>query len=78
MMNYFEILGLEDFVKTNPNLTQEKLDEILSLKVIDFAFLNELNNSIDNMLEELKSHGALAVAIIYVNNKLYPKQESNV
>lgn len=78
LINYFEIMGLEEFAKENQELTQENLDEILEFKKVDFAFLRELNNSIDNMLEELNKHGAKAVAIIHVNNMLYPKQENSI
>ena len=73
--NYFEILGLEEFVKTN-DISQDLLDKILLHNEDEFVFLKELNYIVDGMVSLLKSQGALSVGIVFVNDILYQKQQS--
>ncbi len=70
--HYFQISALEEFIKNNADLTNEQVLDVLQQDE-DFVFLLELNGKIDNMIEELKRHGAKSVAIMYVSDKMYPK-----
>ena len=70
--HYFQITALEEFMKISPDLTNEQVLEVLQQDEA-FAFLLELNGKINNMLNELRRHGSKAVAIMYVSDKMYPK-----
>ena len=74
--HYFQILALEEFLKSNSNLTNDEIYELLQEDKA-FDFLLELNNNIKDMLDMLRVHGAKSVAIMYVSDKLYPKNADN-
>ncbi|MBQ8615525.1 MAG: hypothetical protein IJ415_03055 [Clostridia bacterium] len=78
VIEYFQIFKLESFVKIYNELTNENLDCLLQQKFEEFAFLRKLNNSVDDLLDMLKIHGAKSVAIMYVNELLYPKEEKSL
>lgn len=75
LKDYFSIFELEKFLKKHDEITREELNEILKLKFAEFEFLRKLNNRVRTMFLDLKHHGAKAVAITYVSNKLYANEE---
>ena len=76
--NYFEIFAFESFLKEHDYLTKEQVAQILDERYMDFIFLRKLFDMFGNMMETINTHGAKAVAIMYVNEMLYPKKESDL
>ena len=65
---YFQIVEFYEFLKENPNLTNDEIREILNSNN-KFSFLRKLDQTVPDLFEELKDHGVMYVAVSYVNKK---------
>lgn len=65
---YFQIAQFYNFLKENPNLTNEDILEILNSNN-KFSFLRKLDKLIPDFYEELKLHGPMCIATTYASRK---------
>ena len=72
-----QLVALSQFLKENPEVTQEDLNELLKTKFFQFKFLRRVNNMLPDFLLELKNYGARSVALYYANRVRVNKQIQN-
>ena len=65
---YFQVAQFYNFLKENPNLTNEDIREILNSNN-KFSFLRKLDKLIPDFYEELKLHGPMTMATTYASRK---------
>ena len=65
---YFQIVEFYEFLKENPDLTDDEIREILNSNN-KFSFLRKVDQAVPNMFEELRDHGVMYIAVSYVSNK---------
>ena len=65
---YFQIAQFYNFLKENPELTNEDIKGILNTNN-KFSFLRKLDKSMPDFLEELKMHGPMCIATTYASRK---------
>ena len=70
---YNQIVQFHEFLTNHEELSKSDVDEILNASD-RFDFLLMLSNSIPNFVEELKKHGPKAIAIMYINDKVFSKR----
>ncbi|MBR4999168.1 MAG: hypothetical protein IKY10_04730 [Clostridia bacterium] len=76
--DYFTIKAFESFLKKYPSLSKEEILEVLKSHKKEFEFLQKFNSKYQNLIEDLKSHGAKHVAINHINNLIYGKNQEEV
>ena len=59
---YTKLFALYEFIKENPNLSENDIRTIIYSKNVSFSFLVECDKKIDNFLYELKKHGPVSMA----------------
>jgi len=65
---YFQIAQFYNFLKENPNLTNEDIRKILNSNN-KFSFLRKLDKLIPDFYEELKLQGPMTIATTYASRK---------
>ena len=65
---YFQVAQFYNFLKENPNLTNDDITEILNSNN-KFSFLRKLDKLIPDFYEELKLHGPMTIATTYASRK---------
>ena len=65
---YFQIAQFYNFLKENPNLTNEDIRKILNSNNKS-SFLRKLDKLIPDFYEELKLRGPMTIATTYANRK---------
>lgn len=65
---YFQVAQFYNFLKENPNLTNDEIREILNSNN-KFSFLRKLDKLILDFYEELKLHGPMTIATTYASRK---------
>ena len=63
---YANILGLEQVIEKNPELTDEKLEEFILKNGISLRFLNRVIKLVPDMMDIIRSDGANGVVFRYV------------
>ena len=66
---YRQLLGLYDFMTSNPNVTEDQIRKLISKKPIEFGFLNKCVRDIEDFIPELKKHGASSMAEYIISRK---------
>lgn len=59
---YSQLFALYDFMKENPNLSENEVRKVLASKPISFAFLNKCDANIKGFLNGLKLSGPVSMA----------------
>ena len=62
-----QLYGLSKFLRENPHVTQEDLNELLKTKFFKFKFLRKVNKLLPDLLIELRDYSAQSVALYYAN-----------
>jgi len=70
---YFQIAQFYNFLKENPDLTDEEIREILNCNN-KFSFIRKLDSKIPDLFSELKLHGPMTIATDYASKKHFHEQ----
>lgn len=62
-----QLIALKKFIEENDNITQEDLNVLLNTKFFKFKFLRKVNQTLPDLLSEIKQHSAIYVATYYAN-----------
>ena len=66
---YVQIVALRSFIAREPILTDDKIELLIMSSAKEFPILNDLLNRLPDAIDELRTHGAMSVAMMYKQRK---------